>query len=315
MKILPRFLISITGLFSLFFPPVAKAAEAELIPVAVLDFEGSDGKLKERGMQLALLLTTKLSTTDGIATVERQELAKLLGEQELGASGMVDPGTAAHIGHLTGARVLVTGRLFTVSGETTAALKIMSTETGRVFGVAENFSADAPPADAAAKIGAKVVESLRANKAVLIAQVVSEGDRIARIKQKLGARVLPTLRISITEQHLGTPVIDPAAETEISLILGQAGFAILSGDAAAKADFVISGEAFSELGIRRGNLISCRARVEVKAVARDSGKVALADRQMNWAVDTAEHIAAKLALQRAGAELADRLAEVLMAKN
>jgi len=42
-------------------------------------------------------------------------------------------GTAARIGHLTGARVLVTGRLFTVEGETTAALKIMSTETGRVF--------------------------------------------------------------------------------------------------------------------------------------------------------------------------------------
>ena len=41
--------------------------------------------------------------------VERAELEKVLGEAELGLSGTVSPETAARIGHLTGAKVLVTG--------------------------------------------------------------------------------------------------------------------------------------------------------------------------------------------------------------
>ena len=313
MKIHRSLLVSLAALACL--PSLLlRAVEPDIIPVAVFDFEATDPKLKERGSQMAVLLTTQLSTIDGIATVERQELAKLLSEQELGASGMVDPATAARIGHLTGARVLVTGRLFTVSGETTAALKVMSTETGRVFGATENFSANAPPAGPAAKLGAKVAEILKAKKSLLIAQLVTVDDRIARLKQKLAGRTLPSVTISIPEQHIGPPVIDPAAETEIGLILGQVGFTRLTGEAAAKADFQISGEAFSEAGIRRGGLVSCRARVEVKAVARESGKAVATDRQTSWAVDTAEHIAAKLALQQAGAELAERIAEAMTAQ-
>lgn len=293
-------------------PALVRAAEPELIPVAVLDLEGTEPKLKERGTQLALLVTTQLSTQDGVTTVERQELAKLLGEQELGNSGMVDQATAAKIGHLTGAKVLVTGRVFTVAGETTAALKVMSTETGRVYGVAENFSPDAPPAGPAGKIAAQIGAILQSKGDTLVARVVSDDDRAGRIKQKLAGKSLPTVALAIPEQHISSPVIDPAAETEIGLILGKAGFTVLTGEAAGKADFTIKGEAFSEAGIRRGGLVSCRARLEVKVVENASQRVALADRQMTWAVDTAEHVAAKTALQRAGAELAERIADAVV---
>jgi len=187
----------------------------------------------------------------------------------------------------------------------------MSTETGRVFGAAENFSAEAPPAGPAMKLAAKVAEILKAKKDDLIAKPVTADDRIARLKQKFAGRTLPSVSLAIAEQHIGPAVIDPAAETEIGLILGKAGFTVLTADAAGKADFQVKGEAFSEAGIRRGNLISCRARVEVKVVARESGVVALTDRQMSRAVDTAEHIAAKTALQNAGAELAERIADSL----
>ena len=44
--------------------------------------------------------------------VERAELEKILGEQELGLSGTVSADTAAKVGNLTGAKVLVTGRVF-----------------------------------------------------------------------------------------------------------------------------------------------------------------------------------------------------------
>lgn len=311
MKTLLRLSLTALGLAALLLPRIAAAADTGLIPVAVLDFESTDPKLKERGAQLALLVSTRLSTLDGIATVERQELAKVLGEQELGVSGLVDPASAARIGHLTGARVLVTGRVFTVAGETTAAVKVISTETGRVFGELEHFTLETPPSGPADKLAAKVAEILKSKQSALIVATVTADDRAARLKQKLAGHKLPSVSISIPEQHVGPAIIDPAAETEIGLILGQAGFTILAGEAAAGADFRISGEAFSEAGIRRGNLISCRARVEVKATAREGGKVALVDRQVSWAVDPAEHIAAKSALQQAGAELAERLAAAL----
>ena len=291
-----------------------RAAEADIIPVAVLDFEASEPKLKERGMQLALLVTAQLSTQDNVTTVERQELAKLLGEHELGASGMVDPATAARIGHITGARVLVTGRVFTVAGDTTAALKVMSTETGRVYGVVENFSADGAPAGPAGKLAAKIGDLLTTKRDTLLAHVVAAEDRAAKIKEKLAGRTPPTIAIVIPEQHIGSPVLDPAAQTEIGLILGQAGFTIIAGEAAADADYAVRGEAFSEAGIRRGGLIACRARVEIKVTAHDGGRVVLMDRQMAWAVDTAELTAGKLALQSAGAELASRIADAALAK-
>lgn len=314
MKSFIQHLCTVAGLL-LFASPAGLAADTAMVPVAVLDFDAGDSKLKERGAQLALLITAQLSAMDGVIAVERQELAKLLGEQELGSSGMVDPGTAARIGHLTGARVLVTGRIFTVAGETTAALKVMSTETGRVYGVVENFSTDAAISGPAGKLAAKIGETLQTKRDTLVAKIVAEHDRVDLIKQKLTGKQLPTIAISIVEQHIAAPVIDPAAETEIGLILGKAGFTILTGESAAKADYTIHGEAFSEAGIRRGSLISCRARVEVKVTARASGKVVLMDRQTSWAVDTAEHISAKTALQLAGAELSGRIADAILHSN
>ena len=80
----------------------------------------------------------------------------------------------------------------------------------------------------------------------------------------------------------------------------------------AKADVEITGEAFSAFGLRRGNLISCKARVEVKAHARKDGKVLAVDRETNVSVDITEQTAAKTALQLAAAELAGRLAPKLI---
>jgi hypothetical protein len=291
----------------------ARAAGTELIPVAVLDLDATDARLKERGAQLSLLLATELSTIDGVTTVERQELTTLLEEQQLGKSGMVDPGTAARIGHLTGARVLVTGRIFTVGKETTAAVKLMSTETGRVFGAAETFSSEASPADAAKKLGAKLAAVLQAKRDDLLAKVVTAVDRVAAIRAKAAGRKLPSLTVVIPEQHVGAHVTDPAAQTEISRLLAEAGFTVQTGEAAQPADFRVEGEAFSATGSRRGPLVSCKARVELQVVGRD-GKVVLADRQTTWAVDPAEAIAAKDALQAAGAELASRVADALLAQ-
>jgi hypothetical protein len=114
--------------------------------------------------------------------------------------------------------------------------------------------------------------------------------------------------VRIPEQHLARPVIDPAAQTELMKTLAEVGFEVLTPETAVgREDYAtIAGEAFSEFGLRRGNLVSCRARIEV-TVKDPSGALLATDRQMDVAVDIAEHVAGKKALESAALKLADRL--------
>jgi hypothetical protein len=73
-----------------------------------------------------------------------------------------------------------------------------------------------------------------------------------------------------------------------------------------RPDVEITGDAISAFGMRKGNLIACRARVELKAQKR-SGDILAVDRQTNVAVDIAEQTAAKIALQNAALDLAERI--------
>ena len=129
---------------------------------------------------------------------------------------------------------------------------------------------------------------------------------MAKIKKALGDKKLPVVSVKITEQHFGQHVIDPAAQTELSLILQQCGFTLVDDHSTNQPTVEITGEAFSEFGMRKGNLQSCRARIEIKARDVASGKILFVDRQTSVAVDLAEHVAAKTALQNGAGELAER---------
>ena len=102
-------------------------------------------------------------------------------------------------------------------------------------------------------------------------------------------------------------MIDPAAETELLLILQKSGFKTIDEKSTEKPDLEITGEAFSAYGVRKGSLISCRARIEVKVHEKMTGQLLIAERQTSVAVDIAEQTAAKTALENAALELAERL--------
>ena len=84
------------------------------------------------------------------------------------------------------------------------------------------------------------------------------------------------------------------------------GFKLADDKSADKADIEITGDAFSAFGMRKGNLISCKARIEIKASKR-TGKILAVDRQTSVGVDISEQTAAKAALQNATLDLAGRL--------
>src|ERR1035441_5828838 len=105
----------------------ARASDT-VLTVAIFDFESKDEAVHDLGPKVAAHLNARLSAEPEIITVERTELAKALGEQELGLSGTVSPDTAAKVGHLTGAKVFVTGRVFKADKELILVAKIRSEE-------------------------------------------------------------------------------------------------------------------------------------------------------------------------------------------
>ena len=126
----------------------------------------------------------------------------------------------------------------------------------------------------------------------------------------------PALTMALLpERHFGAPVIDPAAETELLLILKECGFGITDDKSKEPADLEITGEAFSAYALRKGNLISCKAQIEIKVHDRKTTNLLLAERQTSVAVDVTEQTSAKTALQNAAMELAERLLPKLVGKS
>jgi hypothetical protein len=278
-----------------------------VLSVAVFDFVSSDDNVSGLGPKVATLLNANLSAEPNLIIVERAELEKALGEQELGLSGTVTSETAAKVGNLTGAKVLVTGRVFKTDTEFFIVAKLIGTETSRVYGELVKGGVDADIGNLSENLAKKIAADVAAKGDTLVAKVEAPEDRVATIKKALGDKKLPVVSVKIEEQHFGQHVIDPAAQTEFSLILQQCGFTLADDNSTNRPAIEITGEAFSELGMSKGNLKSCRARIEIKAREVATGNIISVDRQTSVAVDIAEHIAAKTALQNGACELAERL--------
>ena len=282
-------------------------AADNVLTVAVFDFDSKDEAVRDLGPKVATLINANLSAEPQIITVERAELDKVLGEHELGLSGTVSADSAAKVGQLTGAKVLVTGRVFKAEGELFIVAKIIGTETSRVYGELVKGGEKASLSDLSADLAKKIAADVTQKGDTLVAHVETRDELIARIKKDLAGKTLPSVSVKIGEQHFGQRVIDPAAETELGSILQDCGFKLVDASSTNRAGVEITGDAFSAFGMRKGNLISCKSRVEVKA-HKQNGDLITVDRQTSVAVDIAEQTAAKTALQNAAEKLAERLA-------
>lgn len=287
----------------------AKNTPQKPVTVAVLDFSAPDEEVKGKGADAAALMTSLLSTDEQLVLVERAELSKVLAETELSLSGTVSADSAVKIGQLTGAKILVTGRMFTSGSESYLVTKVISAETGRVFGQSTKFG-ESESYHAGVEALAKQISETISNKATdLLPKAESPEERIARLRKAVHGKKLPKVYVSISEEHITRSVPDPAAQTEIQKTLQDVGYPLAANSES--ADFIVTGEAISELGGRREGLISCRARVEIKISRKDSPNEIAVDRQTSVSIDLAETIAGKSALQDAGARLGDRLVVIL----
>jgi TolB-like protein len=277
-------------------------------PTAIFPFAERGAGVKGYGEKVSDILFASLAANPDLYLVDRADMDKTLTEHELNLSGIVAPGQAVQVGQLTGAKILLTGSVIEADKALYIVAKIIGTETSRVFGESVKGRTSDEMAPLVEELAAQVAEAIKTKADKLVAHEVSREDRVAAINKALGKVKRPTVLISITERHVGQATIDPAAETEIALLCRETGFEVLDTGAPKKsADIIIKGEGFSEFAMRRGNLVSVKARLEIKAIDPTTDKIIAIDRHVAVEVDLTEQIAGKKALQRAAAAIAERM--------
>ncbi len=295
-------------------PAGSPVTAAQGFSVAVLPFAADEKQYGELGRNLQSLLTAHLSSNPQIILVERAEIDQALSETELGISGTVDPETAAKIGYITGAQILVTGRSFGVQKELVTVAKIIGTETSRVYGETATMPLRGSALDMSVGLAEKITGTINTRGDSLVAPRAAKEDIVATLRPLVEGKTLPSVSVTIPEVSLSETVPDPAAQTEIAFILQQLGFTLIDPDASNElADVEVTGEAFSEFGLRKGNLASTKARIELKAIDREAGSVLMVDRETSVAVDLSPEIAGKIALAKGAAKLTERLVKRIVA--
>jgi len=289
-------------------PKSEKEPQLKLIehPIAILPFHERGKEVQGLGQQVSDLVFVELVKQPTLYLVDRESLETTLDEAELNLSGIVNPSQAISIGHMTGAKLIVTGSVFQVQNELYLVAKVIGTETSRVVGAAVNGPVGNDLGRLAKELGASLLQTISKQSDSLVAKPAQKEDRIATLKQKLGEKKRPSLSINIDERHVGQETIDPAAETELTFFANELGFSVFDQDKGNSADYVVTGEGISEFAARRNNLVSVKCRLEIKAVDAKTGKIVAVDRQTRVAVDLVENVAAKQALQEAAADLAER---------
>jgi TolB-like protein len=103
------------------------------VAVLYFDYAGKTEGLDVLRKGLAQMLITDLAERTHAALVERDRLQEVLAELDLARSGRIDKATAARVGKLLGARVLVMGGYFDMGGALRVDARIVDVETGRII--------------------------------------------------------------------------------------------------------------------------------------------------------------------------------------
>jgi TolB-like protein len=285
-------------------------------PLALLNFDERGAGAKDLGGKVVGLLFARLSAKSELFLVDREDLGKVLQEQELNLSGAVKPAEATKVGQLTGAKLLVTGSVLHVDKRIYVIAKLIGTETGRVAGASVDGKAGDELGPLVEKLADKLAAVVNKQAGKLVAAPAKPADRVAALNRRLRNARRPAVLVKIEERHVGQATFDPAAETEVTHYCKGSGFPVIDPTEGlkSKAGVVIRGEGISEVGVRHGNLVSVKARLEVTAVDRQTGEILAADRQTVVTIDLTEQIAGKTALQQAAAAVAERLLPRLVRK-
>ncbi len=314
-------------------PPAVAAAAAAATPqppakpvIAILGCEAGDATLRDFAKAFPELLTVSLSRKATADLVERTQLRQVLTEQELTQSGAIDSSTAARIGHLIGARVLVLARVYAAGDFTYVSAKAIDVESGRVKAVSKgDLRKDATPALMAAAIASELTKAIDALAVATPSESAEAAALVVRLDEAVRGQRLPSVVIAVEETMLRAPASDPAVRTELGYLLRKTGFRVIESDSPALAtwakdyasgrtsafptdlgavEVVVVGSGVSDSAGTIGALSSARARLELSAIAVGTSRLLAVERATVSALDASETLAGKTALEKAVRQIA-----------
>jgi len=310
-----------------------EAAKTVLRTVAVLGYEvkwlDDPEERKETAEALTTVVADRLSSMDEVVVVERTQLDKVLAEQKLNLTGLVDPKESVKIGRLLGAQFLLLGRGFKLGERLYITTKVINVETGQFKGIIIKAPVESSLAEVVGQVCDSLAEKLPRTIKDLSPEKAPEISPAEMLKRRLGETAKVWL-IAAVEEHKGPPVIDPAIRNELEHLLSGAGHTVRSlgkksaksvvdgdkkmrsFDPDIKADYYVLAEGFSEFGKRFSeDLVTCVTRIEIRIVDAKTGNVLAAGSKDGRATDLSELLAAKQALRKTTRQLLLEVTEQL----
>jgi TolB-like protein len=113
-----------------------KMSAKQKTTIAVVEFTDLQGNVTDLGRFLAEELVTRLADLEKFRVIERQLLAKIIAEQKLSLTGVVDPTSAKQLGKILGVDAIVSGTVTNLAQNVRVNARLISTQTGEVFAVA-----------------------------------------------------------------------------------------------------------------------------------------------------------------------------------
>jgi len=202
----------------------------------------------------------------------------------------INPEMAAQVGRLTGAAVVVTGRVFRASdgGRYPIVAQILSTATTRAYTETVEGHRDGKnfrlPA-AITELNQKIIELIVTHAADFTAPSrKSRDERLAEIVQLAKGRGGPRCRCTLPGLCRKNARPNSTVETELGLIFQRAGFTVVDEKSTQAPEIEVSGEVTAEFGARRGPLFPCRATINlrVREAPREKSSPSIANRPTRW---------------------------------
>lgn len=259
-----------------------------------------------------------LAAIDKVTIVNRDQINKVAEEHQIALSGLVETTNAVKLGKFLSAQYIVVGRASKIGQTLYLVLKIVDVETTEQTTV----SAKAPVESGFSAVLDRMGEPLTTAVRKLQRPTIEPSDvalaELRKLARPLAGKVL---LVSVEETHVGRPLRDPAARMAIMQRLRSLGLAVIVpkdpvegwkesllqtgryGDK--KVDYLLEGEGTSAFAAQLQNLMSCRARVELRLIPVPGRAISTSDRGVAAGVDLVESLAAKSALEEAGTQACD----------
>lgn len=170
---------------------------------------------KELGSGVADIFIAEAYESQQFRIIERAEIDKVLFEQDLAQSGRVNPATAAAVGRIEGAELLVMGSVSEFGVQTTGG-------GGKVLGV---FGGSAETVTARVAVEIRFVDTVTA-------EIIAIGRGVSEVSQRNVSIDIANVMTNLSVGRTGTTIVDFAVRNAIRSAIENAARSLPGKDAA-----------------------------------------------------------------------------------